>query len=84
MCNKADARAKWADIKNQWVKAFINKDEISGLSIKQEVSASDEWCAEAYMETDYDKLTDADFIQKMNDFLAFKFLNGVNDVSTSD
>jgi type I restriction enzyme M protein len=45
--------------------------------VKAEVGAEDEWCAEAYMETDYSTLTDADFQKKMNDYIAFKFLTGL-------
>ena len=76
---RIDARAKWKNIKKQWVDSFLDKDEVSGLSVKQEVKAADEWCAEAYMETDYSQLTQADFMRKMNDYIAFKFLNGVDE-----
>lgn len=78
---RIDARAKWKIVKEKWVQAYLNKDEVSGLSVKKEVAAQDEWCAEAYMETDYSQLSDVDFIRKMNDYIAFKFLNGVDDVS---
>ncbi len=78
---RIDARAKWADIKNQWVKAFINKDEISGLSIKQEVSASDEWCAEAYMERDYSKITRENFERAVRDYAIFRVLGSQTDNS---
>jgi type I restriction enzyme M protein len=81
---RVDARAKWKDIKNTWVQAYKDKDEVSGLSVKQEVTAKDEWCAEAYMETDYSQLGAVDFQKKMNDFIAFKFLNGVPDASASE
>lgn len=74
---RVDARGKWKTIKEKWVKAYHNLDEISGLSVKAEVWPEDEWCAEAYMETDYSVLTDADFQKKMNDYIAFKFLTGL-------
>lgn len=74
---RIDARGKWEEIQNKWVKAYNNSDEISGLSVKQEVKAEDEWCAEAYMETEYRDLKQEDFEKKMNDFIAFKFLNKV-------
>ncbi|PIN86514.1 hypothetical protein COV19_04445 [Candidatus Woesearchaeota archaeon CG10_big_fil_rev_8_21_14_0_10_44_13] len=74
---RIDARTKWAEIKDRWIKAYNNLDEISGLSIKSEVTEIDEWCAEAYMETDYSTLSDLDFERKMNDYIAFKFLNKV-------
>ena len=74
---RIDARGKWKAIKKQWVDAYHNLDEISGLSVKAEVGPTDEWCAEAYMETDYTTLKDRDFEKKMNDYIAFKFLTGL-------
>jgi len=41
------------------------------------VTASDEWCAEAYMETDYSKLNQMDFEKKIKEYSAFKFLNNI-------
>lgn len=73
---RIDARTKWKDIKTNWLMAFNNSDEISGLSVKQEVTEEDEWCAEAYMETDYSTLSSNDFEKKINEYIAFKFLNG--------
>jgi type I restriction enzyme M protein len=74
---RVDVRNKWKTIKKLWVDAYHNSDEISGLSVKAIVWAEDEWCAEAYMETDYSTLTDRDFEKKMNDYIAFKFLTGL-------
>ncbi|MDR3287172.1 MAG: SAM-dependent methyltransferase, partial [Prevotellaceae bacterium] len=74
---RVDARGKWKVIKNKWITAYHDKDEVAGLSVKQEVKGSDEWCAEAYMETDYSTLNQADFEKKLKDYVAFKFLNNV-------
>ena len=68
---RIDARGKWDNIKKQWINAYNNLDEVAGLSVKQEVKGEDEWCAEAYMETDYSTLCDNDFIKKMRDYAAF-------------
>ena len=68
---RIDARNKYTDIRNRWLSAYINNDEIPGLSVRKEVGVDDEWCAEAYMETDYSTLCDADFIKKMRDYAAF-------------
>ena len=35
----------------------MNRQNESGLSVSQRVTAHDEWCAEAYMLTDYNLLT---------------------------
>jgi type I restriction-modification system DNA methylase subunit len=68
---RIDARGKYKDEKERWLNAYYNKKEVAGLSVKKEVSEVDEWCAEAYMETDYTALCDKDFIQKMKDYAAF-------------
>ena len=74
---RVDARGKWNEIKNKWVNAYHNFDEVAGLSVKQSVTGKDEWCAEAYMETDYSTLNRNDFEKKLKDFIAFKFLNSI-------
>ncbi|MGI4753381.1 MAG: hypothetical protein ACRYE8_06650 [Janthinobacterium lividum] len=54
---------------------YINKESKPALSVTQNVSAEDEWCAEAYMETDYSNLNENDFIKTIKDYSAFQFLN---------
>jgi type I restriction enzyme M protein len=46
------------------------------LSVVKAVSAEDEWCAEAYMETDYSKITQADFESVLKDYVAFRVKHG--------
>jgi len=55
---RIDKHEDWDDIKKNWLSAYINKENITGLSVMQEVTKDDEWCAEAYVETNYSKLTD--------------------------
>ncbi|WP_372474699.1 class I SAM-dependent DNA methyltransferase [Capnocytophaga sp. ARDL2] len=74
---RIDARNQYNNIKERWLSAYRNLDEIAGLSVRQEVKGEDEWCAEAYMETDYSTLTDEDFIKKIKEYVAFKFLNNI-------
>lgn len=71
---RIDARNRYTAIKERWISAYHNLDEIPGLSVRKEVIAEDEWCAEAYMETDYSTLCDEDFEKKMKKYIAFKFL----------
>lgn len=75
---RIDARGKWDNIKKQWKNAYNNLDEVAGLSVKQEVKGEDEWCAEAYMTTDYSSISRFVFERKMKDLLAYKFLNNNN------
>jgi hypothetical protein len=77
---RIDARCLYKDEKTKWLNAYHNSKEVAGLSVKQEVSGEDEWCAEAYMETDYSTLCDNDFIKKMREYAAFRLLYN-NDLS---
>ncbi len=69
---RIDARNRYSAIKEKWLAAYRNLDEVPGLSVRREVTAKDEWCAEAYMETDYAKLSGGDFVAKLREFAAFK------------
>ncbi len=72
---RIDARNRYANIRKRWLNAYFNNEQIAGLSVSKEVGVDDEWCAEAYMETDYSTLCDADFIKKMRDYAAFLVQN---------
>jgi type I restriction-modification system DNA methylase subunit len=65
----------WNIVKNKWTSSYRNKTSVPGISVMQKVSAGDEWCAEAYMETDYSKLTKEDFIKTIKDYVAYNFLS---------
>ena len=58
-----------------------NKREVPGLSVMHRVTWKDEWLAEAYMETDYSTLQEADFQKVLNDYLSYLVKNGgvIND-----
>ena len=53
----------------------MNKEDIAGLSINRAVTEIDEWCAEAYMETNYSDLTEKDFEEEIKKYVAFKVQN---------
>ena len=74
---RIDARGKWKTISKKWIDAYNNSEEIAGLSVKQQVTEKDEWCVEAYMETDYSTLCQADFEKKLKEYAAFKLLNQI-------
>lgn len=69
---------KWSDIKNTWLDAYRNNKTISGLSITKVIDAKNEWCAEAYMETNYNTLTEEDFIKSLKEYVVFNFLQENN------
>ncbi len=72
---RIDKNKKWNEIKEKWLSSYINKESIAGMSVTKEITAEDEWCAEAYMETDYSTLTEEDFVKVIRDFVAFKVSN---------
>ncbi|MGI9461666.1 MAG: HsdM family class I SAM-dependent methyltransferase [Alphaproteobacteria bacterium] len=71
---RIDVKNRWNTIRNKWLSSYQNLIEIAGLSIKKEITYKDEWCAEAYMETDYSQLTDKDFEKVLKNYVAFQFL----------
>lgn len=71
---RTDFYNKWPLTQKKWLEAYRNKDEIAGHSVKKVVNENDEWCAEAYMETDYSTLKKSDFINNLKAFLAYKLL----------
>ena len=72
---RIDLFDKWITVRDVWLSAYLNLDEIPGSSVKKIVSYGDEWCAEAYMETDYSTLTQNDFEKVVLNYALFKLLN---------
>jgi len=60
----------WPEIRDEWVGNYINRDEIPGHCTKALVTSEDEWCAEAFMETDYDLLSIEDFKSVVLNYLS--------------
>jgi type I restriction-modification system DNA methylase subunit len=57
----------WEQRKKEWISAYRKRDTVPGQSVKKVVKADDEWCAEAYLETDYSKLGESLFGQAIKD-----------------
>ncbi len=53
----------------------MNKEEKAGFSVTRAVTAEDEWCAEAYMETDYSNITPEDFLAEIKKYVAYRIMN---------
>jgi type I restriction enzyme M protein len=73
---KTDGTGIWTEIENKWLRLYRNKTVVDGLSAVKCVTGDDEWLAEAYMKTDYSKLTEADFQKTINDYLAYLVKTG--------
>ena len=72
---RVDVRNRWDDIERDWLDMYEHRDTKPGKCVTASVTFEDEWCAEAYMETDYSTLCDADFIQNMKEYAAFLVQN---------
>ena len=81
---RIDAYGKWDAIKEKWLTAYLNRKSETGLSINKKVTAEDEWCAEAYMETDYSSLSKTDFIKSIKDFVFFQEIHLKNDENSTN
>lgn len=67
---RIDLYQTWREIKNNWVKSFLNREVIKGLSLMQELKPDDEWCAENFIETDYSELTKESFKKIILDYIS--------------
>lgn len=69
-------KSKWAEIEREWIELYRNRRAVDGLSASHKVNGADEWLCEAYMKTDYTKLTEQDFQKTINDYLAYLVKEG--------
>ena len=69
-------KSKWVEIEHEWIELYRNRCSVDGLSATHKVNGDDEWLCEAYMKTDYTKLTEQDFQQTINDYLAYLVQSG--------
>lgn len=68
--------SKWKQIENEWLDLFERKAVIDGKSAVEKINANDEWLCEAYMKTDYTKLTSDDFQRTLNNYLSYLVKEG--------
>lgn len=71
---RIDVYEKWGSIKEKWLDSYINRRTVPGLSVTRKVNANDEWCAEAYMQTDYSALSKHDFLNTIKEYVLFSEL----------
>ncbi|MBO5358113.1 MAG: N-6 DNA methylase [Clostridia bacterium] len=69
-------KSRWVDIECKWIELYRNRTAVDGLSATHQVAGEDEWLCEAYMKTDYTKLSEQDFQQTVNDYLAYLVKEG--------
>lgn len=72
----SEGHSLWKAIEKEWLDLYKNRTVKAGMSAMQSVTGDDEWLCEAYMKTDYSKLSEADFQKTINDYLAYLVKNG--------
>lgn len=75
---RIDVHNQWQEIKDEWLRLYRNRTTVSGKSVKHIITAKDEWCAEAYMETKYDGLCQEMFAKNIRDYIAYKISSNTN------
>jgi len=81
---RIDVHNTWPEIRDQWIEQFRNREVKAGECVTQYVTAADEWCAEAYMETDYSTITKADFERVVRNYAMFRLLGSISIVQSAD
>lgn len=66
----------WKQTEAEWLDLYFKRESKAGLSVNKIVTAEDEWLAEAYMETDFTKISEFDFQQTLNDYIAYLVRKG--------
>lgn len=74
---RIDQYNQWTQIRDHWVETYRNREDIPGECVKEKVTAEDEWCAEAYMETDYSIVDEGLFQETVKNYMLFKLNNAV-------
>lgn len=77
-------RGNWSAIRAHWLELFLNREKETGLSVLTAVSAEDEWCAEAHMETDYSTITQKDFEEVVKGYAMFRLIGAGKPQGTPD
>lgn len=62
----------WEVTKKEWIDNYFDLKERPGFSILKNVTPDSEWLAEAYVETNYDNLSEIDFINSARSYLSYK------------
>ena len=69
---RIDPNNGWISIRDKWVEQFRNREVHPGESVLYRVTEEDEWCAEAYLETDYSRLGKDTFAEQIKKYYSFK------------
>lgn len=68
---RADTKNEWQGIKNRFLDAYRNKEEVQGLSVTKYLTAEDEWLYEVHNKEHTD-ITEEDFIKTIKEFALYE------------
>ena len=66
----------WKNTEAKWLELYYKRKSVKGLSVNRQVTYEDEWLAEAYMETDYSTLSEADFETTIREYYSYLIKTG--------
>lgn len=71
---RIDLNGTWQEIKGRWVEEFRNNEVAAGRSVLEHVDADNEWCAEAYMQTDYSCIHEEEYREVLKRYFVHQLL----------
>jgi type I restriction enzyme M protein len=69
---RIDPNHHWPSVRDAWLKSFHARATVPGQSISRHVDTNDEWCAEAYMDTDYSALMQSEFERSVRHYAMYR------------
>lgn len=77
---RVDQAGRWDGIREQWARSFANLERVAGVCTAVALTAADEWCAEAHLDTADDLVVDDErHARAVRDYAAFRFVNRLCD-----
>ena len=70
-----DINSQWKKRENEWFWSYKNGKVKPEFSVTKKITYEDEWCAENFLETDYNAITPKDFENMLKKYAAFKIIN---------
>jgi type I restriction enzyme M protein len=70
-----DINLQWSQRENEWFWSYKNGQNKPEFSITKKITYEDEWCAENFLDTDYNSITLKDFEDMLKKYAAFKIIN---------
>jgi len=70
-----DKNGNWLSVKNEWLRQLKGMaKENKTIYLRRELNIGDEWLAEAYVKTDYSKLTEKAFENQLKKYALFQYM----------